>query len=210
MGKAAGKPIERIGRVSCESVKKCTGKNWNQWIALLDKAGARTWVHGEITALLKEKYRLTPWWQQGVAIGFEIHSGKRIEGRSEKGLYATVASKTIPLSQKEAWKLLSSPAGLELWLSPFAPFEWKAGCGFEVNGGIFGEVRTVKAPSRLRLTWREETWKKASVLQLNVNPRPGKKCMVVLQHEQLPSELVKNKLRAHWKLALQKLAEALA
>ena len=198
--------IDKIGRVSSASVEKHTGRSWAQWITLLDRANARHWPHSEITALLKVKYKLTPWWQQGVAMGYEIHVGKRIEGRSVKGTYGTVASKTLPLSQAQAWKYLSSPEGLALWLNPFAPFPWKKGAGYEVDGGVFGEVRTVKAPQRLRLSWREEQWPKASVVQLNVVPRPGEKCMVVVQHEGLPTELVKNKLRARWKKALQDLA----
>lgn len=199
--------IEKIGRVASESVKKHTGKGWRQWITLLDRAGARDWPHREIAVYLKQKYRLTPWWQQGVAMGYEIHHGKRVEGRSERGLYGTVASKTVPLSVRKAWKMLASPEGLEAWLRPFAPFPWKVGQGFEVDGGVFGEVRTVKAPTRLRLRWQEESWPKASVLQLGVHARKGEKCMVVLQHGLIPNETAKLRLRTRWKDALERFAK---
>jgi len=200
--------IQKIGRVSSESVKKHTKRSWDQWIALLDNTGAKNWPHREITLLLKTKYKLSPWWQQGVAIGFEIHHGLRIEGRSEKGTYGTVASKTFPLSAKKAWALVSKDPGLSIWLRPFTAFEWKKGKGFEVDGGIFGEVRTVKPGQRIRLSWQEENWKKPSVLQLQIVPREGEKCMIVLQHEGLPNNLARTKLRDHWKAALNELRNA--
>jgi hypothetical protein len=205
MGKQS--EIEKIGRVSSTSVKKCTGRSWRQWVTILDHAGARNWPHREINLLLKKSYKLTPWWQQGVAMGYEIHAGRRIEGRSEKGLYAMTASKAVPLNQKKAWALLSSVEGMGVWLQPFAPFAWKKGQGFEVDGGIFGEVRTILAPERLRISWKEEAWAKASVIQLVVIPRKGEKCIVVIQHESIPTESLKEKLRARWKESLSELVK---
>src|SRR5688572_1797323 len=76
--------IEKIGKVKSESVLKCTGKSWAQWIAILEKAGARWMTHKEIVAFLK-KYKLSQWWQQGVATGYEMHIGRKAEGRNEKG-----------------------------------------------------------------------------------------------------------------------------
>jgi hypothetical protein len=32
--------IEKLGRVSSESVKKYTGRDWSEWVALLDRARA--------------------------------------------------------------------------------------------------------------------------------------------------------------------------
>lgn len=197
-----GKLVERIGKVSTESVAKGTGRGWREWIDLLDRAGAKSCTHPELVALLKTKYKLSLWWQQGVAMGYEIHHGKRVEGRNAKGLYSTVATKTLPLSQKETWALLSSPEGLATWLSPFAPFPWKKGAAYEVDGGVFGAVRTVLAPRRLRLSWQEETWAKPGVVQLGVVKRSGKKSMVTLQHEGIPSAARKLVLREHWKKAL--------
>jgi uncharacterized protein YndB with AHSA1/START domain len=201
-----GKEIAKLGLVSTESVEKCTGKGWSQWVALLDRAGAANWPHREITLLLKSKYKLTPWWQQGVAIGYEIHHGRRVVGRNDKGLYSLTATKTVELSRPRAWKFLASPEGLALWLAPFAPFDWKKGATYEVDGGIFGEVRTVKAPERLRFSWQEDSWAKPSIVQLNVNLRPGNKCLVVIQHEGVPSESAKEKLRVRWRAALEHVA----
>lgn len=195
--------IEKIGRVSSASVLKCTGKTWAQWIAVLEKAGARGLEHKEIAALLKKRFKLSAWWQQGVATGYEMHIGKKIEGRNAKGEYATVASKTLPLSQTGMWKFLETPRGLELWLKPLSDFYFHAGESFEIAGGIYGEVRTLKKPERLRLRWQNEDWPKPSVLNLIVIPRPGQKCVLVFQHDQLPSERAKTAMKNYWKKVLQ-------
>jgi len=78
-----------------------------------------------------------------------------------------------------------------------------------VDGGIFGEVRTLNIPSRLRLSWQEATWERPSIVQVNVHPRKGAKCMIAIQHESIPGELAKEKLRARWKQALERIAKDL-
>lgn len=206
-GPAAGLgKIARIGKVTSASVFKCTGKNWEQWIGILDEAGAQDWPHREITMLLKNKHKLSPWWQQGVALAYELHHGKRVEGRNLRGEYSTVATKTLPLSSRKAWNLITSEKGMRAWLQPFSPFPWKPGQGFEVDGGIFGEIRTLKPGVRARLTWQEAHWEKPSVVQIHLVPRKGEKCMMVIQHERIPSAGLKEKLRVQWKKALASLS----
>ena len=201
--------IEKIGHVSSASVKKCTGKTWDQWIAILEKAGGRGLSHGEMVGLLKKKYKLSLWWQQGVTTGFELYIGRKVEGRNAKGEYATVATKTLSLSQLDMWKFLESADGQSIWLEPLSGFSFRAGAQFEVAGGIFGEIRTLKKPERLRLRWNNEDWPKPSVLNISVIKRPGKKCVLVFQHDQLPNERAKTQMNTRWKKILQSIKECL-
>jgi hypothetical protein len=78
------KTIDKIGRVTSASVQKGTGRNWDQWIAILEKAGARSWSHRETVDLLTKRYKLTPWWQQGVAWGLSITPEKRSKDRMKR------------------------------------------------------------------------------------------------------------------------------
>lgn len=197
--------IERIGKVSSISVKKHTGKNWNQWIHILEKNGAQNWLYPEITKLLREKYKLSQWWQQNIAMCFEIYTGKRVLGRNSKGEYSAAISKTIPANSKSLWAFLISDKGMELWLKPFSPFAWKPKQAFEVDGGIFGEVRTVKPEKRLRFTWQDPRFLKPSTVQIFVIKRAGKKCMVAIQHEKIPTQAIKSELAKRWKMALSEL-----
>lgn len=191
--------IEKIGKVSTESVFKGTKKHWDEWIKILDKAGGRSLEHKEMVAFLKRKYKLSPWWQQGVTHGYELHIGRKQEGRNAKGEYSTMASRTLPVNVKDSWKFLNSAEGMEFWLKPMGEFSLKPKLQFEVEGGIYGEVRTIKPNERARLTWQTEEWPKASIVQIYLIKREGPKSILVFQHDRLPTDRVRLEMRDYWK-----------
>ena len=203
-------PIEVLARVSAKSVEKGTGKNWDEWIKILTKAGAKNWDHKEIVAFLKKKHKLTGWWQQSVTIGYETHIGRRRNGSNLKGEYSLTATRTLPGSPARIWKALSSPEGIAIWLTPLSEFEIKKGATFECDGGVFGEVRTMKAPERARLTWQETDWLKPSVVQIFiVGKRDANKSILVFNHDKLREARQRDHLRARWKKALEEFHEFL-
>lgn len=197
--------VEKIGRVTSVSVEKCTGKNWDTWIRILNKAGAKSMPHVEITKLLKKKFKLSVWWQQGVATGFEIHIGRKVEGRDAKGLYSVTATRTFPLEAKALWNYLVSPAGMQEWLRPLAQFQLKPGASFECEGEIFGEVRTLKSGVRARLRWQETEWIKPSVLNLHIVARKGGKSILIFNHVGLRDARLRTQMRERWQRVLQHL-----
>lgn len=197
--------IKAVGRVSSASVEKGSGKNWDQWVALLDRAGARNMTHQEIVAFLKKKYKLTLWWQQGVTGGYEIHTGRRVEGQNLKGDYSVTVTKSFALEQKVLWKKLWSVEGLALWLNPMSEFVLKKKNAFEVEGGIFGDVRSFKAPLRARLSWQDSDWLKPTYLQIYIAKRPGKKSVLAFMHDSLKTAAVKEQMRRHWRQAIERL-----
>jgi uncharacterized protein YndB with AHSA1/START domain len=198
--------IAKIGRVPSASVLKNTGKGWAEWIAILDKAGARAWDHKKTVAYLKTKHKQPFWWQQEVTIGYGIHTGKRVEGQNQKGEYSTTATKTFDCDAKKTWKLLLSPEGLKHWLRPQDAFEPKPGVVYETDIGAYGQVRTVVPGKRLRLSWQEPHWRKASFLQLMVFAKPKGKSMVAISHDSLATAEIKEPLHKRWRQALDKLA----
>lgn len=202
MARAKEPLIEILNRVSRTSVLKHTDQDWNQWIQSLNKAGAAHWERRQIVAFLKTKFRLTPWWQQVVASGYEVATGRRAEGRNLKGEFSITATKTVPRSAAQMWKLLCSPEGLAQWLRPLSEFRMQKGQSFETEGGVFGEVRTLKAGQRARLSWKFDDEQKPSIVQIHVVSRPKGKCILVIQHEGLTDGRRRNEIRQHWKKAL--------
>tara|TARA_B110001454_G_C12723308_1_gene436521 strand:+ start:62756 stop:63406 length:651 start_codon:yes stop_codon:yes gene_type:complete len=200
--------IEKLARTSNESIIKHTGKSWDTWIEVLKKAGAENLSHKEIVQLLNTKYKLKPWFQQIVTGGFEVHIGRRREGENEKGEYTVTVTKTLPVDQKTLWKFITSIEGLAVWLKPMDEFKIVKGATFEVIGGIFGEVRTVKSPIQFRLRWEDSDWVKKTVVQVYVHPRPKNKSMFGLTHEGLANPRIKEKQRSYWKNAVEQLALA--
>lgn len=203
------KKIESLGRTTTQSVEKHTGKDWDYWIGVLEKSRAENLNHKEIVSLLKTKFKLKPWWQQIVATGFEVHTGKKKEGQNAKGEYSVTVTKTINVSHKKLWKFLFSPIGLQCWLKPMSDFYAQKGETFEVNGGVFGEVRTIKPLNNIRLRWEDGDWPKKTVLQVHLVPRPKDKSILVFTHEQLANPRIREKQRAYWKQAADEIVSVL-
>ncbi|MBX9766645.1 MAG: SRPBCC domain-containing protein [Bdellovibrionales bacterium] len=200
--------IEKIGSVSNASVLKCTGREWAEWISVLEGFGARQLTHKEIVAeLKKKKYKVTVWWQHEVTSGYEIYIGRKLPGRNAKGLFSMTVTKTIPAGQSALWKFLNSEDGQKIWLKPWSQVELVPGAQFEVEDGFFGEVRTVKAPSKLRLTWQDPEWLKAISLQVFVLGRGKDKSMIAIQQEGITTAQIKNDMRARWRAVVDCLAE---
>ena len=194
-----------IDTVSDASIKKHTGKIWQDWIQLLNKAGAQSWNHQEIVAFLKKKHKQGPWWQQIVANGYEVATGKRIAGQSLKGTYSATFTKSVAIEQKKIWQWCCSPEGMQVWLKPLSPVKIKKGATFEIAGGIFGEIRTVKTGERIRLSWKDLEWEKGTTVQLHVFKKP-KKSMIVIQHDGLRTARQKAEMRTYWRAIIEEMA----
>lgn len=207
MGNAKTVKIQKLGRVSNASVRKGSGKIWDEWVTLLDRAGARGLTHQEIVALLNKRYKLTPWWAQMVTGGYELHIGRRIEGQNLKGDYSVTITKAFALTHKELWKKLWSAEGIAAWLNPMGDFTLKKKSTFEIEGGIYGEVRSFLPPVRARLSWQDSDWPKATYVQIYVVKRPGKKSILAIMHDNLKSAVLKEQLRQHWRAGIERLAE---
>lgn len=204
-----GMLYEKVGRVTTQSVHKGTGKHWSQWIEILNAQGAGQWTHQEIVAFLKKKYKLGPWWQQGVTTGYEIAIGRRHEGQNQKGEYTVMTTGTFAVDAKTLWKFVFSAKGLQIWLRPIAGIRLEKGFVYETEDGVFGEIRTFKPFERLRMTWQDSDAEKASLVQLQFVSRPGKKCIFALSHEKLRNNRERQMQRAFWKERMESLKAAI-
>lgn len=196
--------VEKLARTPNVSLEKHTDRNWDEWIKILDQAGARRWSHREMTDFLAKKHKLTPWWRQIVAIGYQTHIGMRAEGRNLKGEFSITITKMTSMPAKKAWALSVSPKGLATWLQPMGDVRIKPKTSFEIEGGIFGEIRTVKAGERIRLAWSDSAEEKPSTVQFSVFKK-GDRSMIVIQHDGLRDGRLREILRARWRKGVDEL-----
>lgn len=202
-------PIENIGRVTSASVVKHTGKNWDQWVQILEKAGARSWSHKEISAFLNKKYETTWWWTHIVATGYEVFIERKVAGRNLKGEYSITVTKTFKCDGKKLWKFVSSPEGIAMWLSPMSQVKLAPKTVYERDDGVYGEIRTMKAPERVRFTWQEGDEGKPTVVQLLTVHRKNGTSILCFNHEKLTDGRVKEQLREHWRSVLEQVYSAI-
>lgn len=206
----ATKQPKKLSGVSSEAAKRSTGLNWDEWLSVLDDAGAKNWAHKEIVAYLKENHDLSPWWQQMVTVSYEKAKGRRVVGQTADAGFQVGVQKTVPVSIDEAWTLLISPKGITCWLGNIGRSILTEGKSYETDTGTNGEVRVVKPGNRVRLTWQKSGMKRPVTLQIALVERGPGKTSVRVHLEKLPSQKAREEMKGHWKNALDDLARLAA
>lgn len=193
---------------SDQSVKKHTQKNWATWVKELNKLGCKTWPHKEIVAILKTKFKLTPWWQQSIARGYQVKIGVRIPNQTIKGTYTTTVTTSLVVTPKKLYDYLTSLEGQMVWLQPMSAIIFKQGNQFECAGEVFGEIRIVKLNKSLRLTWNCEDWPRKTVVQVHIYPKEKGKSMLVINHIDLPTMKSKTQMHSRWRRAVDEVSKS--
>jgi uncharacterized protein YndB with AHSA1/START domain len=113
--------------------------------------------------------------------------------------------KTFPISLEQAWKLITSPEGVKLWLGEVEGFRLVKGLSYQTADGARGEVRVVNPRENIRLTWQPPEWVQASIIQVRVIPGGREKTVISFHQEKIPDEAEREKMRQRWEKALGEL-----
>jgi len=179
---AAGQPELRVGD---EAVQKATGKDWAQWCAALDAAGAQNLPHSDIARLVFERFRLGPWWAQMVTVGYEQARGLREKHQKPEGFEISVA-KTIAAPAERVYVAWNQDAERMRWL------------------GQNLKVRTVTPVKSIRLTGSDGI----SIVEVALRARGAGKTQVAVQHMKLKDAAEAARMKIHWTAALERLRAA--
>ncbi|HXM40480.1 MAG TPA: SRPBCC domain-containing protein [Bryobacteraceae bacterium] len=184
------KPFQqiRVGALTGDAVKAKTGKTWEEWCKILDKAGARMMDHQEIARLLQEQTGLPHWWCQMIAVGYENERGIRQDDRRESPgkRYQVTLAKIVPAPRASVWAAWQDPATLAKWLP---------GVKFEVS-------KTVPLKT-LHLDWLDETR-----VTVRFYERSGKTRLVVSHGRLGESDAARRQI--YWEAALDRLKGLMA
>lgn len=174
-------------RMSDEAVQAKTGKKWDQWFAILDKAGAKEMSHKDIVKFLNSKHDVGPWWQQMVTVTYEQARGLR-DAHEKPGGYQISVSRTVNVPLANLYKAVANEKSRSRWLS---------------ENGL--EVRKATPNKSMRVTWKDGK----TSLELNFYPKGDGKSQVVVQHSKLPDAKTAAKMKTFWGQALDRLREVL-
>jgi hypothetical protein len=181
-GKLAGKAL-RLAGVGSEAVMRATGRAWDEWLAVLDRAGAKAMPHKEIALLLSRKFRVPDWWSQMVTVGYEQARGLRAVNQRASG-YAANASKTFGVDVDDLYAAWSEPRQRAKWL-PGAPLV----------------VRKATSGKSMRITWTVG----GSNVDVNFFAVARGKSRVQVEHDKLASAAAAARQKAYWSEALGRL-----
>ena len=118
-------------------------------------------------------------------------------------------SRTLDHPPAEVWAFLTSPGGLDLWLGPGVEALGGAGQVYRTAGGTTGEVRSLRAEDRIRLTWRPRDRDHDSTVQVAVTPAGPGRTVLRFHQERLADAAERTRQRAHWQAVVVSVAEAL-
>ncbi|HVT72704.1 MAG TPA: hypothetical protein VHD61_06175 [Lacunisphaera sp.] len=165
----------RYGGISSAAVHKATGLTWLEWLAVLDRAGARRLPHREIVRLLQPRRELSEWWRQMVAVGYGLARGLRVPHQRADGFEISVA-RTIAAPVDRAYAAFREAALRELWLP-----------------GTRLTVRKATPHKSIRILWTDGT-----TVSVNFWPKGPLKCQVVPEHGRLTTPEAADRMKAFW------------
>ncbi|HUA03161.1 MAG TPA: hypothetical protein VMB27_04605 [Solirubrobacteraceae bacterium] len=155
---------------SDDTIRRRTGRGWEEWFELLDNWGAATRTHREIARWLAEQQRLHPlaWNVQAVTASYERARGLREVGEKDDG-FAITASRTVAVPVESLYDAFVSDEARERWLPDgrlrertstrpkSARFDWDDGdTRVNVTFVSKGEARSTAALEHRRLVDADE------------------------------------------------------
>jgi len=173
----------RLAGVGSDAVQRATGKGWDEWLKLLDRAGARTMQHKDIALLLSRKCGVPDWWSQMVTVGYEQARGLRDVYQHADG-YAANASRTYEVNLERLFDAWHDPKARARWL-PRAPLE----------------VRRAVDGKSLRMAWKTG----GSRVEVNFFAKGAGRSQVQVEHGKLPSTAAVTRQKTYWASALARL-----
>lgn len=114
--------------------------------------------------------------------------------------------RTLPVSQEQAWTLLTSAEGLPIWIGRLGTLPLTPGQAYVTDDGISGEIRVVKAGEQLRLTWRKPDWPQSSTLQIRLIPSHAGRTTISFHQEKLADMSAREQMKLRWEEALAGIA----
>ena len=172
------------GAMSDAALKAKTGRTWDQWFTLLDKAGAAKMTHGAIAKLVATRHKIPGWWAQAVTVGYERAPGLRKVNETLAG-FRTGVSRTLD-------------AGMDAAFGAWDNAKTRAALLKEKV-----DLSTRNPGKNLRFAW------KVGRVEVRFVVKSPKKTQVTVDHTGLKSESQVDKFKTQWSETMDKLGDKL-
>lgn len=168
-----------------DAIASATGRPWDDWVQMLEEAGAREMPHSGIAKLtlelMPESVERREWWAQSAAVAYGQHAGLRQPGQSCTGDFQLSTSRTVTGDKDSA---------LQAWVELVS--------AREEFGGVVVEAPATTSSSEKWRYWRVPLADGTRVA-VNFSDKAGGKCSVGLVHSKLDSAEAIEYWRRVWK-----------
>jgi hypothetical protein len=174
---------------SDESIRRRTGRGWEEWFEMLDNWGASDRTHRETARWLAEQQGLHPlaWNVQAVAASYERARGLRVVGEKDDG-FAISASRTMAAEVERLYDAFVDAPLRRAWL-PDAPLH----------------ERTATRPKSARFDWGDGDTR----VNVTFLAKGEARSTVAVEHRRLGDASEAERMKAYWRERLAALKSTL-
>lgn len=172
-----------LAGISDAAVKNATGCTWEKWVWVLDRSDAADLSHRALAEQVQKTWKVSDWWAQSVAVGYERIKGRRAIGQRLSGAYEATKSKTIAAPAARIYKAFADLRQRRKWLP---------GTPVTVRKGTPGKS--------VRMTWDDGT-----SVEVWLTPK-GAKTQTAIAHRKLTGRDDVDRRKAFWSEKLAALA----
>ena len=172
------------------ALRAATGKDWSEWLALLDAAGAAATSldHQRVWDLAMQSLpESAGWWGQMIAVGYERARGLREKHESCTGEFQSTSSKTLPVPLFAAFAAWADESLRQDWL--------------DAPGLDFTRLNVGK---NIRARWPDGTR-----LDIRFNASGPDKCQIVVDTMKLADADAVQRTKAFWQAQFERLQKYL-
>ncbi|MFF7247402.1 SRPBCC domain-containing protein [Embleya sp. NPDC008237] len=131
-------------------------------------------------------------------------------GRTQDAGYQIGVSKTLPYPVEQVWELITSAAGLALWLGEDVDLTPTRGAPYTTADGGTGEVRGWRELDRVRVTSRLPGWDHDTTVQVTTGASGPGRTVLRFHQEWLADPGERARQRTHWQGVMAAVERALA
>ena len=92
---ASGRVWHAEPEVADDALAAATGRGWNAWCDLIDAWPGHARGHTAVARWLVAQHSVDGWWAQGVTVGWERITGRRLPHQMADGTFTAAKSRTI-------------------------------------------------------------------------------------------------------------------
>lgn len=167
-----------------DGVRRATGRDRDEWFALLDAWGAAGRQYREIADWLTGEHDVSKWWAQKLIVEYEQARGLRPPGVRPDGTFEVSASKTMAVPIKRVFDAFVNSRQRRKWLT---------------DGRM--SLRTSQPGRSARFNWEDGS----SRVNVGFIAKGRSKSTVAVAHERLADSDEAETTKAMWKERLAKL-----
>ena len=174
---------------SDESIRRRTGRGWEEWFEMLDDWGAANRTHRETARWLAEQQDLHPlaWNVQAIAASYERARGLRVVGEKDDGFVIT-ASRTVAAPVEALFDAFVDERLRERWLP---------------DGDL--RERTATKPRSARFDWGDRRTR----VNVTFLAKGEARSTAALEHRRLADAREAQRMKTYWRERLAALKDAL-